>query len=107
MLCAVRGVDGIYLSNHGGRQVEGEPEPNCFLLCVPVLTVDCIGAPPAAETLLEIRRHCPWVMDRCEIYVDGGVRKGTDVLKAVALGAKAVGIGRPYVRSLDKARERG
>ena len=74
-LCAHYGVEGIYLSNHGGRQLE--------------------GAPSALETLLEIRRYEPQVFKKCEVYVDGGIRRGTDVLKALALGATAVGVGRP------------
>ena len=74
-LAVQHGVEGIYLSNHGGRQLE--------------------GAPSALETLLEIRRHEPQVFDKAEVYVDGGIRRGTDVLKALCLGATAVGVGRP------------
>lgn len=74
-LCCRYGVSAIYLSNHGGRQLE--------------------GAPSSLETLLEIRKYEPQVFDQCEVFVDGGVRRGTDVLKALALGATAVGVGRP------------
>ncbi|GAA6060003.1 hypothetical protein JCM10212_001161 [Sporobolomyces blumeae] len=74
------GADAIYLSNHGGRQLE--------------------GAPSSLETLLEIRRYEPAVFDRCEVWCDGGVRRGTDVIKLLALGATAVGIGRPFMYSL-------
>lgn len=74
-LAVQHGVEGIYLSNHGGRQLE--------------------GAPSALETLLEIRRHEPQVFDQAEVYIDGGIRRGTDVLKALCLGATAVGVGRP------------
>ncbi|MCJ1357592.1 MAG: hypothetical protein MMC33_007588 [Icmadophila ericetorum] len=67
-------VQGIGLSNHGGRGVE--------------------NAPPAIHTLLEIRKYCPEVLDKVEIFVDGGIKRGTDVVKALCLGARGVGIGR-------------
>jgi len=53
------------------------------------------GAPSSVETLLEIRKYEPWVFKKVEVWADGGVRRGTDVLKLLALGANAVGIGRP------------
>lgn len=68
-------VKAVILSNHGGRALD--------------------TAPPAIHTLLECRKYCPEVFDDIEIWVDGGVRRGTDVVKALCLGAKAVGIGRP------------
>ncbi|KAI2788413.1 hypothetical protein POX_e06429 [Penicillium oxalicum] len=67
-------VKGIILSNHGGRAAD--------------------TAPPAVHTLLEIRKYCPEVFDKLEVHVDGGIRRGTDVVKALCLGAKAVGLGR-------------
>ena len=73
-------VKGIILSNHGGRALD--------------------TAPPAVHTLLEIRKYCPEVFDKLEVYVDGGIRRGTDVVKALCLGAKAVGIGRPALWGL-------
>jgi L-lactate dehydrogenase (cytochrome) len=52
-------------------------------------------------TLLEIRRYASHLINsRMEIFVDGGFRRGTDVLKALALGARAVGLGRPFLYSL-------
>ncbi|KAH8898696.1 oxidoreductase [Thozetella sp. PMI_491] len=69
-----------WLSNHGGRQLE--------------------GAPSAVDTLLEIHRHCPNVFTKREVIVDGGVTRGTDIVKALCLGAKAVGIGRGFLYSL-------
>ena len=51
-------------------------------------------APPSIHTLLEIRKYCPEVLSRIDVVVDGGIKRGTDVVKALALGAKAVGIGR-------------
>ncbi|RFU34758.1 hypothetical protein B7463_g1533, partial [Scytalidium lignicola] len=74
------GVDGIYLSNHGGRQLDYSPS--------------------SLRTLLEIRMVYPEVFQKCEIYVDGGVRRGTDVVKALCLGATAVGIGRPLIYAM-------
>ncbi|CAN8007753.1 unnamed protein product, partial [Ixodes pacificus] len=67
-----RGVSAIFVSNHGGRQLD--------------------GLPATIEVLPEIVRA---VRGRVEVYVDGGVRRGTDVVKALALGAKAVFVGRP------------
>jgi isopentenyl diphosphate isomerase/L-lactate dehydrogenase-like FMN-dependent dehydrogenase len=71
------GCDGVVVSNHGGRQLE--------------------GAPATIQVLPEIVAA---VGDRMEVLLDGGVRRGGDVLKALALGAKAVLIGRPYVWGL-------
>ena len=67
-------VRGIILSNHGGRAAD--------------------TAPPAIHTLLEIRKYCPEILSKIEIFVDGGIRRGTDVVKALCLGARGVGIGR-------------
>ncbi|KAJ7761963.1 FMN-dependent dehydrogenase, partial [Mycena maculata] len=74
------GVQGVCLSNHGGRQLEGRPS--------------------ATETLVSIRKHFPTVFDKCEVIVDGGVTRGTSVVKALALGATAAGIGRPFLFAL-------
>ncbi|EAW08016.1 FMN-dependent alpha-hydroxy acid dehydrogenase [Aspergillus clavatus NRRL 1] len=73
-------VKGIILSNHGGRALD--------------------TAPPAVHTLMEIRKYCPEVFDKLDVWVDGGIRRGTDVVKALCLGAKAVGIGRPALWGL-------
>ncbi|KAL4938808.1 hypothetical protein BDV06DRAFT_225636 [Aspergillus oleicola] len=73
-------IKGMMLSNHGGRVLD--------------------TAPPAICTLLEIRRFCPEVFDKLEVFVDGGISRGTDVVKAMCLGAKAVGIGRPVLWGL-------
>jgi L-lactate dehydrogenase (cytochrome) len=74
------GCDGILLSNHGGRQLH--------------------TAPSSLMTLLEIRTYCPNVIGKLEIFVDGGLRDGSDVLKALCLGATAVGVGRPFLYAL-------
>ncbi|KAJ5995956.1 hypothetical protein N7499_012098 [Penicillium canescens] len=75
-----RGVQGILLSNHGGRQIH--------------------SAPSSLMTLLEIRTYYPDAFDKLEVFVDGGLRDGADVLKALCLGATAVGVGRPYYYAL-------
>jgi isopentenyl diphosphate isomerase/L-lactate dehydrogenase-like FMN-dependent dehydrogenase len=67
-------IKAIILSNHGGRALD--------------------TAPPAVHTLLEIRKYCPEVFSRIEVWVDGGIKRGTDVVKALCLGANAVGVGR-------------
>lgn len=81
MLAHEAGVDGIYLSNHGGRQMD--------------------FAPSSLHTLVEIRRYYPHLLKEMEVYVDGGVMRGTDVLKALCLGAKAAGLGRPFMYALS------
>ena len=83
-LAADAGVDAIALSNHGGRQLDDAPTP--ISLVAPV--VDAVG-------------------DRVEIYCDGGVRRGSDIVKAVALGARAAMVGRAYLYGLGAAGERG
>lgn len=71
------GVAGIIVSNHGGRQLD--------------------TVPATIEVLPEIAEA---VDGRCEVLVDGGIRRGTDILKALALGAKAVMVGRPILWGL-------
>ncbi|HET8662226.1 MAG TPA: aminotransferase class I/II-fold pyridoxal phosphate-dependent enzyme [Micromonosporaceae bacterium] len=71
------GVDGIVVSNHGGRQLD--------------------GAPPTLGVLPEIVTA---VAGRCAVLMDGGVRRGTDVLAALALGADGVLLGRPVLHGL-------
>lgn len=83
-LCMHHGVHP-WLSNHGGRQLD--------------------GAPAAIETLVEIRQHCPEVFERCDVLVDGGVTRGTDIVKAVALGAKGVALGRAFLFALALGEE--
>lgn len=76
-------VKGIILSNHGGRGLD--------------------TASPSIHTLLEIRKYCPEVMSKLEVYVDGGIYRGTDVVKALCLGARAVGLGRAPLYGLSIA----
>jgi L-lactate dehydrogenase (cytochrome) len=84
VLAAEHGVDAIALSNHGGRQLDSAPP--AVDLIAPVL--DAVG-------------------DRLEIICDGGVRRGSDIVKAVALGAKACMVGRAYLYALGAAGEQG
>ncbi|KAI9504450.1 hydroxyacid oxidase 1-like protein [Coemansia spiralis] len=82
---AVRaGVDGIIVSNHGGRQLDTAPA-----------TIDCL------EEVVQA------VDGQIDVFLDGGVRRGTDVLKALALGAKAVFLGRPVLWALSYKGEEG
>jgi L-lactate dehydrogenase (cytochrome) len=78
------GVDGVIVSNHGGRQLD--------------------GAPASVEALPAIADA---VGDRVEVLLDGGVRRGADVVKALALGARAVMIGRPYLYGLAAGGQAG
>ncbi|KAF5981650.1 CYB2-lactate dehydrogenase cytochrome b2 [Fusarium coicis] len=79
------GCDGIVVSNHGGRAAD--------------------GAPPAILTLLELNRICPEVFTGMKVLIDGGFRRGSDVVKAICLGASAVGFGRPLLYSLGYGQE--
>jgi isopentenyl diphosphate isomerase/L-lactate dehydrogenase-like FMN-dependent dehydrogenase len=76
-LAVEHGMNAIMVSNHGGRQLD--------------------GVPATLEVLPEI---VDAVRGRCEVYLDGGIRRGTDVFKALALGARAVGVGRPILWGL-------
>jgi 4-hydroxymandelate oxidase len=78
------GVDGLLLSNHGGRQLDTVPSTIELLPGI----VDAVGG-------------------RVPVLLDGGVRRGSDVVKALALGARAVGIGRPVVWGLAAGGEPG
>jgi 4-hydroxymandelate oxidase len=81
---AERGAKAVVVSNHGGRQLDTAP-------------ATCEALPQVVEA----------AGDRCEIYVDGGIRRGSDVLKAIALGARAVLVGRPVLWGLCVAGEQG
>jgi isopentenyl diphosphate isomerase/L-lactate dehydrogenase-like FMN-dependent dehydrogenase len=78
------GVAGVWVSNHGGRQLDAEQ-----------------------ATILALAPVVEAVEGRAEVYMDGGIRRGTDVLKALALGARATFIGRPYVWGLAAGGEGG
>ena len=77
MLAAEHGARGLIVSNHGGRQLD-------------TVLSGADALPPIVDA----------VGDRLEVLVDGGIRRGTDVLKALALGARAVMVGRPVLWGL-------
>ncbi|HZO34303.1 MAG TPA: alpha-hydroxy-acid oxidizing protein [Gaiellaceae bacterium] len=83
LLALQHGIDGIIVSNHGGRQVD--------------------GAVAALDALVEVRDAAPDAV----VLMDGGIRCAADVMKAVALGADAVLLGRPYVYALAVGGQRG
>ncbi|KXT10661.1 hypothetical protein AC579_6340 [Pseudocercospora musae] len=70
------GCEGIVVSNHGGRALD--------------------NSPATLLILLELKRDCPEVFERMEVFIDGGVRRGSDILKAICVGARGVGVGRPF-----------
>jgi L-lactate dehydrogenase (cytochrome) len=78
------GADGVIVSNHGGRQLDG-----------------------VASSISKLAAVSAAVGDRTEVYLDGGVRSGIDVVKAVALGARGVLIGRPWVYAMAACGEAG
>jgi len=78
------GADAISVSNHGGNNIDGTPSPIRFLPSI----VDAVG-------------------DDIDVMVDGGIRRGSDVVKALALGAKAAFIGRAYLYGLAVSGEDG
>jgi 4-hydroxymandelate oxidase len=83
-LCLAHGAQAVFVSNHGGRQLDGSPATMDVLQAV----VDAVDG-------------------RAEVYLDGGVRHGTDVVKALALGARAVAVGRPVIWSLGAGGQKG
>ena len=83
------GLDGVVLSNHGGRQLD--------------------YARSGIEVLVEVMdtlKKKGWE-NKLEVYVDGGVRRATDIIKAVCLGAKGVGIGRPFLYAMSSYGQQG
>lgn len=79
------GCAGIYLSNHGGRALD--------------------TAVPSILVLMEIQATSPEILEKMEVFIDGGVRRGSDILKAICLGASGVLIGRPFLYSLQYGEE--
>lgn len=84
LLAVEHGVDGLIVSNHGGRQLDG-----------------VLSGIESLPEVVEAVNGC------CEVYMDGGIRRGTDVLKALALGARAVLVGRPILWGLAVNGEAG
>lgn len=83
-MAVAHGMDAVIVSNHGGRQLD--------------------GVPGAIEVLPEV---IDAVNGRAEVILDGGVRRGSDAVKAIALGARACMVGRPYLYGLAADGERG
>jgi isopentenyl diphosphate isomerase/L-lactate dehydrogenase-like FMN-dependent dehydrogenase len=83
-LAVEHGADAVWVSNHGGRQLDG-------------VAASLDALPEVVEA----------VAGRCEVYVDGGIRRGTDVLKALALGARAAFVARPVAAGLAVDGEAG
>jgi len=84
LLAFRHGCQGVVLSNHGGRQLD----------------LARSGIEILPEVMESLRREPGYSKDNFEVFVDGGVRRGADIFKAIALGATAVGIGRPTIYSL-------
>eukprot|EP01102_Stenamoeba_stenopodia_P008841 TRINITY_DN258_c0_g1_i1.p1 TRINITY_DN258_c0_g1~~TRINITY_DN258_c0_g1_i1.p1 ORF type:complete len:500 (-),score=139.27 TRINITY_DN258_c0_g1_i1:108-1607(-) len=82
VLAVEHGVQGIIVSNHGGRQLD------CARSAIEIL--------PEVMDALKARGY----QNKIEVFIDGGIRRGSDILKALALGAKAVGIGRPMLYAM-------
>jgi 4-hydroxymandelate oxidase len=76
-LCVKHGVDGIIVANHGGR-----------------------AEPTGRGTIESLTEVVSAVAGKIPVMVDGGIRRGADIFKALALGANAIGIGRPYLWGL-------
>jgi L-lactate dehydrogenase (cytochrome) len=90
VLAYQHGVNGIVVSNHGGRQLD--------------------FARSAIEVLPEVMDALRGInadLTKFEVYIDGGIRRGTDIFKALALGARAVGIGRPFLFAMSTYGEDG
>jgi L-lactate dehydrogenase (cytochrome) len=83
-LAADSGADALIVSNHGGRQLDGAPSSIAALPGI----VEAVGK-------------------RIEVHMDGGIRSGQDVIRALALGAKGVYIGRPFLYGLGAMGEAG
>ena len=77
------GVQGVVLSNHGGRQLDFARSG-----------IEVLGE------VMPVLRERNW-QDRIEIYIDGGIRRSTDIVKALCLGATGVGIGRPFLYAMS------
>jgi 4-hydroxymandelate oxidase len=84
LLAVKHGASGVIVSNHGARQLDTTP-----------------------ATILVLPEIVDAVAGKLEVYVDGGIRRGTDVLKAIACGARAVFIGRPVLWGLASGAEAG
>lgn len=84
VLCLQHGADGIIISNHGGRQLESD-----------LSTIEIL------EEVVEV------IQKKIPVMLDGGIRRGSDIFKALAMGADAVCIGRPYIYGLAAEGQKG
>jgi len=82
---AQMGCQGIVLSNHGGRSLD--------------------NGLPAILILLELHMECPEIFSVMEVFIDGGIRRGSDILKAICLGASGVGLGRPFMYAVSYGKQ--
>lgn len=89
LIAVEKGIKGVVISNHGGRQLDYSRPPLEVL----------------AEARLMLKEKN--LQDEIEIYVDGGIRRGSDIVKALCLGAKGVGIGRPFIYAMASYGEEG
>eukprot|EP01126_Amoeba_proteus_P061146 TRINITY_DN8171_c0_g1_i11.p1 TRINITY_DN8171_c0_g1~~TRINITY_DN8171_c0_g1_i11.p1 ORF type:complete len:218 (-),score=49.45 TRINITY_DN8171_c0_g1_i11:110-763(-) len=89
LLAVKAGVDAIILTNHGGRQLDYS-RSGIEILPEVMSALRSVGAE-----------------NKIEVWIDGGVRRGTDIFKALALGAKAVGVGRPFLYGLASYGQEG
>ncbi|KAI8978081.1 FMN-dependent dehydrogenase-domain-containing protein [Pilobolus umbonatus] len=89
VLAAQHGCQGVVLSNHGGRQLDFAPS------AIEIL----------ADTMDALRVE--GYDKKFEVFIDGGIRRGTDIFKAIALGAKGVGLGRPFLYAMSTYGEEG
>jgi len=85
------GVQGIVLSNHGGRQLDNARS----------------GLENLVDIVAALKTRGPWPNPRFSVFIDGGVRRASDVLKALALGASAVGVGRGFLYAFSSYGQEG
>jgi len=85
------GVQGIVLSNHGGRQLDNARS----------------GLENLVDVVAALKTRGPWPNPSFSVFLDGGVRRASDVLKALALGASAVGVGRGFLYAFSSYGQEG
>jgi L-lactate dehydrogenase (cytochrome) len=91
ILALEAGVQGIVLSNHGGRQLDNARS----------------GLENLVDIVAALKTRGPWPNPNFSVFIDGGVRRASDVLKALALGASAVGVGRGFLYAFSSYGQEG